>query len=94
MIEGTTAERINKILAAHFGHNDPMVQSHTLKELGADSLDVIEIDMALEEEFALDPETLADEISETTTVADLVARVEKALAPKNLQGLSKESPSK
>ena len=47
-------------------------------DLGADSLDVVELAMTLEEEFSL-PDTPEDAISEIVTIGDLAAYVTKAM---------------
>ncbi len=47
-------------------------------DLGADSLDVVELTMALEEEFSL-PDTPEEELSEIVTIGDLAAYVTKAM---------------
>ena len=45
-------------------------------DLGADSLDVVELTMALEEEFSL-PEVSDDELKKIVTVGDLVDYVSR-----------------
>ncbi|MCQ2438497.1 MAG: acyl carrier protein [Oscillospiraceae bacterium] len=47
-------------------------------DLGADSLDVVELTMALEEEFSL-PDTPEDALSEIVTIGDLAAYVTRAM---------------
>lgn len=46
--------------------------------LGADSLDIVELTMSVEEEFSL-PEVSEDDLHEIFTIGDLVDYVEKAL---------------
>lgn len=47
--------------------------SHLIKDLGADSLDTVELVMALEEEFELDiPDEVAEKINTVQSVVELV----------------------
>ncbi len=47
--------------------------SHLIKDLGADSLDTVELVMAFEEEFELDiPDEVAEKITTVQSVVDLV----------------------
>ena len=70
------AERVRRIVAEHLGIPlERVVDSAGLLDLGADSLDFIELIMALEDEFSL---TISDEEAERlVTVGDLVAAVER-----------------
>lgn len=56
-------------------------ESKSLKELGLDSLDVVEMCMDLEDTYGIQFET--SELSSFKTVADLYAAIEKKLAEKN-----------
>lgn len=48
--------------------------SHLIKDLGADSLDTVELVMAFEEEFELDiPDEVAEKINTVQSVVELVA---------------------
>lgn len=49
----------------------------TLKDLGADSLDEVDIVMAVEEEFAIDIDD--DEAEKITTVGQIIEHIEKAI---------------
>ncbi len=49
----------------------------TLEDLGADSLDAVEIIMAVEEEFAIDIDD--DEAEKITTVGQIIEHIEKAI---------------
>jgi|GEM_PF-496262 len=50
----TTSHRVIKIIAEQLGKNpETILMSDTLESLGADSLDAVEIILALEEEFAI-----------------------------------------
>lgn len=47
--------------------------SHLIKDLGADSLDTVELVMALEEEFELDiPDEVAEKINTVQSIVELV----------------------
>ena len=65
-------EKIAKILAEQFGvAADSISMDTSFKDLGADSLDVVEVTMALDEEFGIG-ELSEDDMSGITSVADLV----------------------
>ena len=55
-----------------------VTESATFKDLGADSLDDIEIVMAVEEEFAIDISD--DEAEKIKTVAQAVEHIEREIA--------------
>ena len=48
-------------------------------DLGADSLDVVELTMAMEEEFGI-PEVPEEDIKTIVTVGDLITYVENAMS--------------
>ncbi|MGE5614215.1 MAG: acyl carrier protein [Bacillota bacterium] len=65
-------ERIKKIIVDQLGveEDDVQMESSFIEDLGADSLDIVELIMALEEEFDIEiPDSEAEKIS---TVADAV----------------------
>ena len=65
-------EKIAKILAEQFGvAADSISMDTSFEDLGADSLDVVEVTMALDEEFCIG-ELSEDDMSGITSVADLV----------------------
>ena len=65
-------EKIDKILAEQFGvAADNISMDTSFEDLGADSLDVVEVTMALDEEFGIG-ELSEDDMSGITSVADLV----------------------
>ena len=65
-------EKIAKILAEQFGvAADSISVDTSFEDLGADSLDVVEVTMALDEEFGIG-ELSEDDMSGITSVADLV----------------------
>ena len=65
-------EKVIKMVADQFMIDESEVTADTLfvDDLGADSLDVVELTMALEEEFSL-PDTPDDELLKIRTVGDL-----------------------
>ena len=72
------SERVKKIVVEHLGvEADKVVDSASfVDDLGADSLDKVELVMAFEEEFSLE---IPDEISEKiTTIKDAIEHIEKS----------------
>lgn len=71
-------ERIQKLICEQFLVEPETVTLETVfvGDLGADSLDVVELTMALEEEFSL-PEISDDELKKIATVGDLVDYVSR-----------------
>lgn len=75
-----TAERVKKIVIDHLGADaDKVVEGASfIDDLGADSLDTVELVMAFEEEFGVEiPDDAADSI---LTVGDAVKFIDKAQA--------------
>lgn len=73
-------ERVRKIIIDQLGVNEEQVSSSAsfVDDLGADSLDTVELVMAFEEEFGVEiPDEDAEKI---TTVGDAVAYIEEHLA--------------
>ena len=66
-------EQLKGLLAEQFGvDTDTITMDTTFEEdLGADSLDLVDMSMALEEVFGVE-ELTEEEIAEITTVGDLV----------------------
>ena len=67
-----TAERVQKIVVEHLGVEAEKVNEDAsfIDDLGADSLDIVELVMAFEEEFGVEiPDDAAEKIS---TVADAI----------------------
>ncbi len=65
-------ERLARILAEQFGLDEEDVTEETgFEDLGADSVDLVELSMNLEEEFGID-EMGAEDISSIHNVGDLV----------------------
>jgi acyl carrier protein len=75
-----TAERVKKIVVEHLGVDaDKVTEAASfIDDLGADSLDTVELVMAFEEEFGVE---IPDDAAETIlTVGDAVKYIEKASA--------------
>ena len=71
------AERVKKIVVEHLGVDEAKVTENAsfIDDLGADSLDTVELVMAFEEEFSVEiPEDAAEKIA---TVKDAVDYIEK-----------------
>ena len=71
-------EQIIKMVAEQFMINENEISADTsfVDDLGADSLDVVELTMALEETFSL-PDTPEDELTNIHTVGDLADYVSR-----------------
>jgi acyl carrier protein len=70
------AERVKKIVVEHLGAPDEKVSEEAsfIDDLGADSLDTVELVMAFEEEFGIE---IPDDAAETIqTVGDAVKFIE------------------
>ncbi len=66
-------EKVKKVLIEQFGVEEDAITLDTSfkDDLGADSLDLVDISMALEEEFDLD-EMAEEDVNTIKTVGDLV----------------------
>ncbi|NCB63997.1 MAG: acyl carrier protein [Clostridia bacterium] len=73
-------EKLSELISEQFGVEADTVSMETTFEddLGADSLDIVELSMALEEEFGV-AEMAEDELSAITTVGDLVKYLQNKL---------------
>ena len=73
----TVEERVKKIVCEQLGVKDSEVQntSSFVEDLGADSLDTVELVMALEEEF--ETEIPDEEAEKLQCVNDIVTYIEK-----------------
>ena len=69
-------ERVKKIVVEHLGVDDSKIQSDSkfIDDLGADSLDTVELVMAFEEEFG--SEISDSEAEKILTVGDAVKFIE------------------
>jgi acyl carrier protein len=68
-------QRVNKIVAEQLGVNEADVKSESsfVNDLGADSLDTVELVMALEEEFECEiPDEEAEKITTVQQAVDYV----------------------
>ena len=75
-----TAERVKKIVVEHLNVDADKVTDNAsfIEDLGADSLDTVELVMAFEEEFGIEiPDDAAESI---VTVGDAVKFIDKAQA--------------
>lgn len=70
-------EKVKKLIVEQLGveEDDIAMESSFIDDLGADSLDIVELIMALEEEFSL--EIPDDEAEKITTVGDAVGYITK-----------------
>ena len=72
-----TADRVKKIVVEHLGVEQDKVTEDAsfIDDLGADSLDIVELVMAVEEEFGVEiPDDAAEKIS---TVKDAIDYIEQ-----------------
>jgi acyl carrier protein len=72
-----TAERVKKIVVEHLGVEADKVteEASFIDDLGADSLDIVELVMAFEEEFGVEiPDDAAEKI---TTVKDAIDYIDQ-----------------
>lgn len=79
----TTLDRLRTLLADILGpETEPTpieLHAHLVEDLGADSLDSVELQMAIEEEFGV--VIGDDEFTHLITVGDLVKRIDSAQPP-------------
>ena len=71
-------QKIFELICSQFVVDEASISNDTsfVDDLGADSLDIVELTMAIEEEFSL-PEVTDDELKKIATVGDLVEYVNK-----------------
>jgi len=72
-----TADRVKKIVVEHLGVEPDKVTEDAgfIDDLGADSLDIVELVMAFEEEFGVEiPDDAAEKI---TTVSDAITYIDQ-----------------
>ena len=69
-------ERVKKIVVEHLGVEESKIQSDSkfIDDLGADSLDTVELVMAFEEEFSI--EVPDEEAEKLQTVGDVTRYIE------------------
>ena len=71
-------EQVKKIVVDHLGIDESKVvpEAKFIDDLGADSLDTVELVMAFEEEFNIEiPDEIAEKI---TTIKDAIEHIEKS----------------
>ncbi len=69
------AERVKKIVVEHLGVDGDKVKTEAsfIDDLGADSLDIVELVMAFEEEFGVEiPDDAAEKISTVKDAIDYI----------------------
>ena len=72
-------EKLAALLSEQFGVDvDSITMDTSFEDLGADSLDIVEMTMAVEEEFGLE-DMDEDDLSGISTVADLVRYLKSKL---------------
>ena len=72
-------EKLAALLSEQFGVDvDSMPMDTSFEDLGADSLDIVEMTMAVEEEFGLE-DMDEEDLSGISTVADLVRYLKSKL---------------
>ena len=79
-------EKVKKIIVEQLGveEDEVTLESSFIDDLGADSLDIVELIMALEEEFDLEiPDSEAEKIA---TVGDAVEYIKNHIVKKSLNG--------
>ena len=76
-MESTIEERIKSIIVEQLGVDATEVvpSAHFIDDLGADSLDTVELVMAVEEEFGV--EISDEEAEKAQTVADLIGFIKE-----------------
>ena len=76
MSENPPADRIKKIIVEQLGVNEDQVKPEAkfIEDLGADSLDTVELVMALEEEF--ETEIPDEEAEKLQSVGDVIKFIE------------------
>ncbi len=80
MADDSIQEKVKNIITDQLGVNEEQVtpEAKFIEDLGADSLDTVELVMAFEEEF--DIEVPDEEAEKLTSVGEVVTYIEKAKA--------------
>ena len=81
-----TATRIRRILSDQFGDAAYPDSANLILNIGADSLDTVELAMQIEEAFGI--ELPHDALDTVATVGDLITMVDGMQAPAQIAGLS------
>src|SRR6476660_3264291 len=82
MAEKSIEEKVKDIIVEQLGVNPEQVtpQASFIEDLGADSLDIVELVMAFEEEFSVEvPDEDAEKLQ---TVGDVIKYIEERAKPK------------
>ncbi|MGL5008413.1 MAG: acyl carrier protein [Paracoccaceae bacterium] len=74
-MQQTTADRVRKVIQGHLVVDEAPDVAHIINDLGADSLDTVELVMGLEEEFGI--EIPNDEMLALGTVGEAIALIER-----------------
>jgi len=73
-----TGERVKKIVAEHLGMEESKINDNAkfIDDLGADSLDTVELVMAFEEEFGVEiPDDAAEKIQTVKDAIDYIDNI-------------------
>ena len=78
MSEGSIEAKVKEIIVEQLGVNEDQVnrEAKMIDDLGADSLDAVELVMAIEEEFGI--EVPDDEAEKLNAVGEIIDYVEKS----------------
>lgn len=73
-------EKLKELIAEQMGVNQKIItmDAHFAEDLGVDSLDIVELMMAMEEEFNLE-EISEEDMEKVVTVGDLVQYLQRHL---------------
>jgi acyl carrier protein len=73
-------EKVKKVVCEELGVQESEVKAESsfTEDLGADSLDIVELVMAIEEQFSI--EIPDDDVANLKTVGDVVSYIEKKTA--------------
>ena len=80
MTDGTTFERLKKIIVEQLGVDEEEVQAQAsfVEDLNADSLDLVELIMSLEEEFGMEiSDEDAEKIQKVQDAVDFIEENQK-----------------
>ena len=80
MAEASIEEKVKNIIVEQLGVNEEQVtpEAKFIEDLGADSLDTVELVMAFEEEFGI--EVPDEEAEKLASVGDVIRFIESAVA--------------
>lgn len=66
---------VKKIVSDHLGIAYDGVKGHLIDDMGADSLDLVEMVMLLEEEFDVEiPDNIAEELTTFESIVDYISK--------------------